>query len=117
MAGTIATITQPIALCAYVISAVFGLLAKKWNSRSDRPRDRQLFYLAVTLSVAALGGGLLLAWHQLSKPALSTAPGPVVQSSSGEQSPNVNSSGSGAVTFQSGTAPAPPPEKPEEKKK
>jgi hypothetical protein len=117
MAGTMAAITQPIALCAYVISAVFGLLARKWNSQGNRPRDRQLFYLAATLSLVALGGGLLLAWHQLPKPTLSTTPGPVVQSSSGDQSPNVNSSGSGEVTVQSGTAPAPPPEKPKENKK
>jgi hypothetical protein len=117
MAGTIAAIANPYALCAFVISAVLGLLAKKWNSKSDRPRDRQLFYLALSFSAVALLGGLFLAWHQLAKPAQPTPSGPVVQSSSGDKSPNVNSSGSGAVTVQTGTAPAPPPAKPEEKKK
>lgn len=117
MSNTVATITNPIALCAYVISAVFGLLTLKWNPKSDKPRDRQLFYLAVTLSVIALVGGILLAWHQLPKPTPQAESVPVLQNSSGNQSPNVYSSGSGAVTVQSGTAAAPPPEKPEGKKK
>lgn len=117
MAGTIATMTSPIALCAYVISAVFGLLARTWKSKNDGPRDRRLFYLAATLSVLALSGGLFLAWHQLAKPAPTTPSGTFTQSSSGDQSPNVNSSGSGAVTVQSGPAPAAKPGNPEGKKK
>jgi len=117
MTGTVAAITSPIALCAYVISATFGLLAKKWNSKSDKPRDKQLFYLAAALSVVALSGGLFLAWHQLPKPAPPPPPCRVVQSSSGNQSPNVNSCGSGTVTVQSGAAPAPPLAQSEEKKK
>ncbi len=109
MATPIAAITNPIALCAYVVCAVFGLLARHWNSRGDRPRDRRLFYLAAFLAVGALAGGLSLAWHQTAKPPQPGPPaGPVVQQSSGDQSPNINSSGSGAVSVQIGNPPPPP---------
>jgi hypothetical protein len=117
MSTTIAAITHPIALCAYVISVVFGLLAKKWNSKSNKPGDRYLFYLAAFLSVATVAGGLLLAWHQLPKPAPLIPSNPVVQNSSGDQSPNVNSSGSGSVSVQIGSAPPQASAKPAEKKK
>jgi hypothetical protein len=103
MGSIVATITDPIALCAYVVAAIFGLLTLKWNPKSDRSRERQLFYFAVAISFVALFGGLFLAWHKSPAPT-PTTPGPVVQSSSGNQSPNVNSSGSGSITVQSGTA-------------
>lgn len=115
----IATITNPIALCAYVLCAVFGLLARHWNAPGTRPQDRkqsrQLFYLAAFLSIAALAGGLSLAWHQTAKPPQPTAPtAPVLQQSTGDQSPNINSSGSGTVSVQIGNAPPakPDPAKP-----
>ena len=117
MAPIVANITSPISLCAYVVSLVFGLLARNWNSTSERPRDRWLRYFAATLSVAAVAGGLVLAWNQQAIPTESTPSVAVKQSSSGNQSPNVVSSGSGAVTVQSGATPAPPPAKSDSKKK
>jgi hypothetical protein len=120
-----AIITHPIALCAYVISLVFALLAKKWNSKSRTKQDRQLFYLASFLCVAALAGGLFLAWQQIPKsqpeqPKQASGPpaaGTDIQTSFGANSPNVKSSGSGAVTVQVGAAPTPPPAKADKKKK
>jgi hypothetical protein len=124
MRGTAAVITHPIALCAYVVALVFGLIARKWNSRSRRKRDQQLFYLAVSLSVVALVGGLFLAWSQLPKPvseptARATPEKAINQSqtSLGDQSPNVSSSGNGSVTVQIGPPTANQPTKPEVKKK
>lgn len=114
MVNIVATITDPIALCAYVVAAVFGLLTLKWNPKSDRPRDRQLFYFAVTVSFVALFGGLFLAWRKSS--ATTPTPSPVVQSSSGSLSPNVNSSGSGTVIVQGGTESTAPKQVPEKKK-
>jgi hypothetical protein len=114
---TVSAITHPISLCAYVIAAVFGVLAKHWDSSSDRPRDRQLFYLAVTLSVVALGGGLFLGWKQIPSKSIGSVSVPITQTSFGDQSPNINSSGSGSVSVQNGPAPAQTPVKPQEKKK
>jgi hypothetical protein len=123
MADATAIITHPISLCAYVLSAVIGLLARKWNSKSRRRRDRQLFYFAASLAVIALAGGLLLAWRQIERgPTLShRAEGDqgrngvsTTQNSQGPQSPNVN--GSGNVTIQYGTG-APGAERAREKNK
>jgi hypothetical protein len=117
MVTSTAVITHPIALCAYVISAVFVLLTKKWNPKSDKPRDRQLFYLAATVAIVALVGGLSLAWQQIQRKSRLAVPIPVNQTSFGDQSPNVNSSGSGSVTVQTGNTSPPSSAKPEEKKK
>lgn len=102
MSMSVSTITDPIALCAYVVAAVFGLLAKKWSNKNKRPQDRQLFYLAASVAVLALAGGLFLAWQRIPRPQPAPQSAPVVQSSSGSQSPNIQSSGSGAVTVQYG---------------
>jgi hypothetical protein len=108
MTSTTSLITSPIALCAYVLSLVFGLLAKMWKSKHDKGFDRPLFRLAVFLSVTALVGGLTLAWYQTpraaapsaSPPQAGTAAIPNDQTSYGCQAPNVqNSSG---VTIQYG---------------
>jgi len=107
MSASVATITHPIALCAYVVAVVFGLLAKRWNSRSRRPQDRQLFYLAASVAILALAGGLFLAWRQSSRLRPAPQPAPVVQSSSGSQSPNIQSSGNGSVTVHYGDTPQP----------
>jgi len=98
-----ATLTNPYALCGYAISAVFVLLAKKWNPKSETPRVRQLFYFAISMAAAALFGGLFLAWHQLSTSSSTAPPCNVTQSSSGNRNPNINSCGSGTVTVQNGT--------------
>lgn len=116
MANPVATLTNSYALCGYAISVVFVLLSKKWNPRSETPRVRQLFYFAIFIAAVALLGGLFLAWHQLSGSSSAAPPCTVTQSSSGNQSPNVNSCGSGTVTVQNGTAPA-TQSKPEEKAK
>ncbi len=137
MAMPAGLITHPIALCAYVLALVFGLLAKKWNSRNSSGRyglDRQLFRLAVFVSVTALAGGLILAWHQtertsasVTEPEIKSAAtgGPNAggtaapvgpQSTTGTNSSNVQNSGSGSVTVQYGNALNPPPVPPEEKK-
>jgi hypothetical protein len=110
----VANITNPIALCAYVVAAVFGLLAKRWNSRSKKPHDRHLFYLAASVAVLALAGGLFLAWWQSPRPQPPPQPAPVVQSSSGDQSPNIQSSGNGSVTVEYGDKPK-PKQQPEKK--
>ena len=106
MSPATAVITHPISLCAYVISVICGLLARKWNSRSRRKRDRQLFYLASSLCVVALVGGLFIAWQRIPKtqadqPNQTRGPSAVtgVQTSSGKNSPNVISAGSGSVTL------------------
>src|ERR1700690_1586559 len=98
----IAAITNPISLCAYVFSVVFGLLAKRWSAKSERPRDLWLRRLAGFLAITLVAGGLFLAWRQQSGSARQTPATTVVQSSSGNQSPNINSSGSGPVTVTSG---------------
>jgi hypothetical protein len=54
-----AVITHPISLCAYVLALAFGLVAKKKGAR--------FFYLAASLSVVALLGGLFVAWQQITK--------------------------------------------------
>ena len=134
MAMPAGLITHPIALCAYVLALVFGLLAKKWNSSGRDVLDRQLFRLAVFVSVTALTGGLILAWHQtertsasVTEPAIKSAaldrpnPGGTTapvgpQSTTGTNSSNVQNNGSGSVTVQYGNALNPPPAPPEEKK-
>ena len=124
-----AILTHPVALCAYVLSLVFGLLARRWD-HGNRKQDRQLFYVAVALSVTALVGGLLLAWQQATMPdpnatrrsgqnptalpatTLVSPPEAVkapptgnrettTQNSKGDQSPNVNGT-SGNVTIEFG---------------
>jgi hypothetical protein len=108
MTGTVSAITNPISLCAYVVSVVFALLAAKWKPKGDGPDTRRLFYLGVFVAFFALTGGLFLAWRQLPKPAPTAPSGPVTQQSNGDQSPNVVSTGNGAVTVQNGTQSAPP---------
>jgi hypothetical protein len=104
---SIETITNPISLCAYVLFLVSSLLAKKWKVESDKPYHRQLFHFFASLAVVTLAVGLVLAWRQQSNAAYQTPASSVTQSSSGNQSPNINSSGSGPVTVQIG--PAQPP--------
>jgi len=134
MSGAAGMITHPIALCAYVLSLVFGLLAKMWNRKGSKSFNRQLFRLAVFVSVTALVGGLVLAWYQTAHTTTSaaeaagknsspngsagagTALPAVSQSTTGPSSPNVQNSGSGSVTVQYGEAPK-PAAKPAEKKK
>lgn len=127
MAGTAGLVTNPIALCAYALSLVFGLLAKMWNSKGSQSFSRPLFRLAVFVSVTALLGGLALAWYQTphapasmepaQKSAAAPAPAPqLTQSSSGANTANVQNSGSGSVTVQIGNSPN-PQDKPVEKKK
>jgi hypothetical protein len=98
MTSSIATITNPISLCAYVLFVVFYFLAKKWKVESDKPHHRRLFQLMATLAVVSLAGGLFLAWRQQSNSAPWTTVTTVVQSSDGNQNANINSSGSGPVT-------------------
>ena len=43
MAVDVGFITHPIALCSYVLSLVFGLLAKRWKAKSERESDKNLF--------------------------------------------------------------------------
>jgi len=134
MAGTAGLITNPIALCAYALSLVFGLLAKMWNSKGSQNFSRSLFRLAVFVSVTALLGGLALAWYQtphspsaMAEPASrsaatnalpggTAAPQSVTQTTSGTNSPNVQNSGSGSVSVQIGNPPN-PQDKPPEKKR
>lgn len=134
MAGGAGLITHPIALCAYVLSLVFGLLAKMWNSKAGRNVNRQLFRLAIFVSVTALVGGLVLAWYQTSRspssaaeqtvknpsagsPAGTPSQQPsVTQTTSKENSPNANNSGSGTISIQYGNPPNPPPKTSEKKK-
>jgi glucan phosphoethanolaminetransferase (alkaline phosphatase superfamily) len=136
MAGAAGLITHPIALCAYVLSLVFGLLARMWSSKGRKSFHRQLFHLAVFVSVTALVGGLILAWYQTarapssaSEPAAknastsnptgsgATSVPAVSQTSSGPNSSNVQNSGSGSVTVQYGSSnPQNPPAKQPEKK-
>jgi hypothetical protein len=134
MAGPVGLITHPIALCAYVLSLVFGLLARMWNSKGNKNFNRQLFRLAVFVSVTALVGGLALAWYQSAhspsstaeppaknavnaSPAGTTTPPPSVsQSTSGPNSHNVQNSGTGTVTIQYGNPPNPPAKSTEKKK-
>jgi hypothetical protein len=136
MAGAAGLITHPIALCAYVLSLVFGLLAKMWSSKGRKTFHRQLFRLAVFVSVTALVGGLILAWYQTAR-APSSAPEPAMknaassnpagsgvisvpaasQTSSGPNSSNIQNGGSGSVTVQYGSSnpPNPPAKQPEKK--
>ncbi|HXY16081.1 MAG TPA: hypothetical protein VEI26_16420 [Terriglobales bacterium] len=135
MTGAAGLITHPIALCAYVLSLVFGLLAKMWNSKAGKNFNRQLFRLAIFVSVTALVGGLALAWYQTSRTpssvaepaAKSSAPGSspagtaasqpsVTQTTSGIQAPNAQNSGSGTINVQYGNPPNPPPKTTEKKK-
>jgi len=117
MKSSIAAITNPISLCAYALFLVFSLLAKKWNAKSDKSRDRRLFQLAAFLAIVSLAGGLFLAWRQQSSSAAQATATTVVQGSSGNQSPNINSPGSGPVTVQIGPAPPPSPAQPADGKK
>jgi H+/Cl- antiporter ClcA len=106
MSGSATIITHPIALCSYVLSLVFGLLAKRWKARNQREEDRNLFRLAASLAAVALIGGLFLAWRQEApKSAPAGAPAAQIQISNGGQSPNV--SGAKDVTINYGnSAPA-----------
>ncbi len=113
MKTAIAVITQPLALCALVVSSAFASMAK-WSPRARNSQTQ--FYLMWSLAAVALIGGLFLAWQQLPKQTVEQSVKDVIQTSIGDQSPNVNSSGSGSVTVQVGTPAAHPP-KPEEKKK
>jgi hypothetical protein len=114
MESVTSLITHPISLCAYILSLAFGLVAKK--------KDNRFFYLAASLSVVALVGGLFLAWQQTNKipnPSIPRAPekmsaatpsvenkkDPSVeptsnQTSLGNQSPNISGTkGDVNVTF------------------
>jgi hypothetical protein len=95
MASPVNAITHPIALVAYVLSLVSGLLAKRWASRRKTPQDALVFYLFGGLCALALGGGLLLAWQQTRK---SDTP-LCEQESSGSQSPNVCGSGDVKIIY------------------
>ena len=107
-------ITHPISLCAYVLLLAFGVVVKKKHNR--------FFYLAASLSVVALVGGLFLAWQQTNKspsssmsrtlenkkvesPSVADKKNATVepttnQTSSGNQSPNISGTkGDVNVTF------------------
>ena len=118
MTAGVGMITHPIALCAYVLALVFGLLAKMLNARRDKALDRQLFRLAVFVSVTALLGGLFLAWYQTARGGSGDAVSPAAasprpagtsppsvtatQTSTGANSPNIQNTGGGSVTVQTG---------------
>jgi hypothetical protein len=65
----VSTVTHPIALCAYVVSAVCWLAYKKWKPESRARGHRLLFYLTASVSAAALVGGLCLAYLRVSEAA------------------------------------------------
>jgi hypothetical protein len=100
-----ATIKDPIALCAYALSLVFGLLARNWKSRSELPRDRKLFSLAVVLAIVSTIGGLTLAWLKTKPKIDSTAGGPITveQESCGDNASNNATIGGGTITNQTNT--------------
>lgn len=116
MASLITAITQPIQLCAFALFVVASLLAKSWKSKIDTQSGKRLFYIFIILGVTAFSGGLYMTWRQMEKTTILPSSGSVVQSSSGDNSPNVNSSGNGAVTVQIGKPETNPPSKPPEKK-
>lgn len=116
MSSLIAAITHPIQLCAFVLFLVASLLAKSWKSKIDARSGRVLFCLFILLAIASFSGGLYMTWRQLEKTATNAPPSSVVQTSSGANSPNINSSGSGSVAVQSGNAGTNPPSKSSEKK-
>jgi hypothetical protein len=98
MTSSSAVITHPIALCAYVLFLVFGLLAKRWSASSHRRDDRALFWLAAGLGVLALAGGLTLAWRQTATPqgtasAAGASGRPSTQTTSGNNSAIISGSG------------------------
>jgi hypothetical protein len=64
LAQTTAIFSHPVALCAYVVFAAFGLLAKKWGAKPHQ-RANLLFYLAATLAIGALAGGLVISWKEV----------------------------------------------------
>jgi hypothetical protein len=113
MPASVASVTNPIALCAYVVAVVFGLLARKWNSRGEKPGDRRIFYLAASVAIMALAGGLFLAWRGNVRPNPVPPAGPVVQQSSGDQSPNISTSGNGSVTLKYGDKHQPKKQEPQ----
>jgi hypothetical protein len=59
----IAHITDPIALCAYVLFLIFGLMGRTWAGRTKK--DRRLFAVGATLACIVVLGGLLLAWREI----------------------------------------------------
>lgn len=104
MAASTTVITHPIALCSYVLSLVFGLLAKRLSARNQRASDQNLFRLSGCLAVIALVGGLFFAWNQTKTERMQPAASAVSsQVSHGAQSPNV--SGAKDVTITYGSAP------------
>jgi len=68
MSISVSAITDPIALCAYVAALVFGMSAKRWNSKSKQPRARRLFYLAASVAVLAPAGGMFPARQRSPRP-------------------------------------------------
>jgi hypothetical protein len=91
----------------------------------DRAKNHPLvaFIILLALLVIAIakladsGKTITDAWNRLSKPTPPAPSSSVVQSSSGKQSPNINSSGSGSVTVEIKPAPSQPPANPPDKKK
>jgi energy-coupling factor transporter transmembrane protein EcfT len=112
MATLIAAVSQPIQLLAFTLLIVAGLLRKFWKSKIGT----RLFYIFLFMAITTFLCGLYMTWQQFEKPAIHSSPGSVVQSSSGDNSPNVNSSGSGSVTVQSGNNETNSPSKPPKKK-
>jgi hypothetical protein len=108
LATDITAITNPISLCAFVFSAVITLLAHKWDSKHKTAQTRQLFFLTASLSILIVAGALLLALHQSHTSATPGASSTVEQRSHGDQSPNIDSSGTGSVSVQIGNAPPQP---------
>ncbi|MGA3262948.1 MAG: hypothetical protein ABSC47_02760 [Terracidiphilus sp.] len=94
----------------------------QWVDRAkNHPLVAVIIFLALTVfAIAKLADSVKTitdAWNRFSKPTSPASSSSVVQSSSGGQSPNINSSGGGPVTVEIKPAPSQHPANPPDKKK